>query len=109
MRCASCKHWVPSDEWQANVAGLRLCSRVEPIWTVEDRVPDAIKEGRGEADDRAHGFELNRNEAILADEYAKAAEAIFSVAKAVVNDGSTYRAVLLTRPDFGCVLHEPST
>jgi hypothetical protein len=35
-------------------------------------------------------------------------KAAFDTARAYVQDGSSYRAEMMTAPDFGCVLHSPS-
>jgi hypothetical protein len=108
MRCDTCKHWTPHDIWQAPAGGLRKCAAVRELWDVQDEVPEKIKEGRDDARDAADGLHQTPDEKVKADEYAAACEAVFSKAKAVVNDGSQYMAELLTRPDFGCVLHAPN-
>lgn len=96
-RCATCKHWTPVNSWNANAAGLRKCVAVRQRWDVEDEVPEVVREGRE--------YEWEEND--LSSRYKQAAESVFGRAKAVVNDGSQYIAELLTRHDFGCVLHEP--
>lgn len=94
-RCETCKHWKPNDEWDVEAGGLRACDRVVPKWIVEDRVPEELRDARyGGADDAEDAA------------YKAAADKVFSEAGAVVNDGSQFRAELLTRPDFGCTLHE---
>lgn len=99
-RCATCKHWMPSEKWDVKAAGLRVCGRVFPKWTVEDEIPKAIRYGR-------HGWDGDNDPVTAA--YRAAADSAFREAGAVANDGSQYRAELLTRPEFGCVLHEPTT
>lgn len=98
MNCATCKHWMPHEAWDVKAGGLRRCAAVRQKWDVEDDVPEAIKEEKWDwqYDDTPNA-------------YTKAADVVFTRAKAVVNDGSQCHAELLTRPEFGCVLHESST
>lgn len=93
-RCETCKHWTESNQWDVKAGGLRECGAVQPKWVVEDQVPEALQKGR-------YGFEGDGAQAA----YETASTECFKKAMAVVNDGSQYIAVLLTRPEFGCVLH----
>lgn len=95
--CQSCKHWMPSEDWDVKAGGLRRCGAVKQKWVVEDEVPHELREGK-------YGFEGDEDQKTAA--YFAAAERVFAKYKAVVMDGSQYRADLLTRPDFGCILHE---
>lgn len=97
MRCDTCKHWLPNEDWDVKAGGLRRCARIVPKWTLEDRVPDELREAK-------YGWKDDDDPITAA--YVAASEKIFSEAKAVVMDGSQYHAELLTRPDFGCVLFE---
>ncbi len=97
--CETCKHWKPAEAWDATAGGLRRCGAVLEQWVVQDEIPKAIREGK-------YGCEEDGDPAAVA--YMAAAEVVFSKRKAVVADGSQYHAELLTRPDFGCVLHEAS-
>lgn len=96
MHCATCKHWQPSEDWDVTAGGLRKCGAVLEKWAVEYGVPMEMFDGR-------YVYEGDGDPVKTA--YMAAAEAVFSKYKAVVNDGSSYKAELLTRPDFGCVLH----
>ena len=98
MRCDACKHWKDTDEWDVQAGGLRKCERALPKWKIEDAIPEAIRSGK-------YGFEGDDDPETAA--YKAAAEGVFAAARVAVNDGSQYCAELLTRPDFGCVLHEP--
>lgn len=92
MRCATCKHWIEGDAWDAESSGVKRCSRIEPMWIVEGKAPAQL-------DGKYHW-----EDPVLDAKYVAAIDAAFNEAKAVVQDGSSYRAELLTRPDFGCVL-----
>ena len=96
--CETCSSWTDDESWLAKAAGLRKCSAVRQLWDIEDDVPDAILEGKYQDDTGGIGAK-----------YRAATEAAFAKAKAAVNDASQYRAALLTRPDFGCVLHTDKT
>lgn len=104
--CSTCRHWRDLDEWDVKAGGLRKCAAVREKCKVEDEIGEAAREGRADAQDAAFGLDLNAEEVRRAAAYRKAVEDAFAAAKAVVNDGSSYKADLLTRPDFGCVLHE---
>ena len=76
-RCETCQHWQRSERETGSEFGLGLCEAAPMFW-------DAI-----DWDD-----ECNR---VLIKKYAGT--------KAFVQDGSGYSARLLTKPDFGCVMH----
>lgn len=95
MRCDECEFWVPSDDWDVKAGGLRRCSAVREKWRVEDEVPEAAKDAKCDEE---------YDDGQLSGLYAQASGVVFGRALAVVNDGSQYKAELLTRPDFGCVL-----
>lgn len=107
MRCDTCKHWKEHTHWDIKTAGLRECEAVRQLWDVEDDVPKTLSEVDDAMSDLEAGVDLTPDRKILADEYIKAVDRVFGAAKAVVNDGSQYIAELLTRHDFGCVLHQP--
>lgn len=98
QRCETCKHWLNTDAWDVKSAGLKRCNAVRPKWKVEDDIPEEVsREGK---------WSYEGDEGPLALAWQAATLKAFSAARAVVNDGSQYIAELLTRPDFGCVLHE---
>jgi hypothetical protein len=85
VRCGDCKHWKPAthfdDDTDAIVVleGLGFCMAVQG---------EAVQ---GDPDDTIANYNISR----LGDRIA------------VPCDGSGYRAALLTRDRFGCVLFEP--
>lgn len=92
MRCDQCKHWMPSNEWEAQGVGFRECMAVRFRWAIQDEASSGITWG-------SDHYITRRREALIA-------------AKAYVQDGSEYRAELYTAPDFFCALfaaseHEP--
>lgn len=77
--CETCKHWKTAEEhepWQG--FGLGRCQNVPMFWNATEWDEDGVRTVR--------------------DQYKNI--------KAFTQDGSDYRAYLLTRPDFGCVSHE---
>lgn len=85
-RCATCAHWTPQDyDGQFDRIGFRECVAVRQREAVEREAPTKglMSAARREAEDAA----------IIA-------------ARAVVIDGSSCMAALITGPDFGCILHE---
>ena len=90
-RCDGCVHWQLGElepHHEATRAGFRKCNGIQPRWDIEDASIAALK-GKGFI---SPGVVMQREtEAIKA-------------AKAYVQDGSQYVAVLYTGPDFGCVL-----
>ena len=82
-RCKTCKHWAPIDpnERIAFITGSGECQNTPEIWEVTERL---------EIDDYTRRHLKPAHAAVLA----------------VVEDGSSYRARLVTMPDFGCVQHE---
>lgn len=86
-RCDQCKHWG-SDEvsWEAQGSGFKHCTAVRPRWKIQDEVrpkdhPD-----------------------FLENEWIAARIAALIKSRAYVEDGSEYRALLWTAPDFFCAL-----
>lgn len=76
----TCKHWEPRNEYETGYRqGLGRCAAALMLWD--------CTEWRDDSDERV---------------FMKAHEN----AKAFVQDGSDYRAYLLTKPDFGCISHE---
>ena len=78
-RCVTCKWW--SDEATRSKPELRECDRIPQRWDAFEWDDDA-----GNWDD------------VLKPEFADI--------KAFAEDGSSYRAALVTAPDFGCVMWE---
>lgn len=77
-RCSTCQFWRPPTDGTGSDFGLGRCKAAPMFWDATD-----------------WDEECNRR---LLPEYAET--------KAFVQDGSDYRAVLLTKPDFGCVMHK---
>lgn len=86
MRCDGCKHWNEKEgcgrAWDDEEAALRpkvgLCTKAQPYWETTEWVRD---------DDDAP-VRVSRSE--------------FVGLKMFVQDGSDYKATLLTAPDFFC-------
>lgn len=77
MNCSTCKNWKPRDEYETGHSlGLGKCAAAAMFW-------DAT-----EWDEEGN---------------ARQFKPAFKDTKAFVQDGSDYKADLLTRPDFGCV------
>lgn len=83
--CDTCKHWAPypADEWGA-LRGAGTCNKVQHIQDVSDRKEDQSATWQ-------EYLELKTEHAGLL---------------AAVEDGSGYKATLITMPTFGCVQHE---
>lgn len=83
-RCKTCKHWTTEDpEGYASLAGFGECGKAPQIWDVSDR-PGKDQRWEGPR--------------VLKQEHA--------AVLAVVEDGSSYSARLVTAPGFGCVQYE---
>ena len=83
-RCKTCKHWTPEKpEEPYTLRGAGECGKAPQMWDVTDRV--------GQED----GWTYTK---VLKPEHA--------AVLAIVEDGSAYRARLVTMPGFGCVQHE---
>lgn len=84
-RCKTCAHWkAHATKDFEGVKGSGTCDAALPIWQVSEIV-------KNETD-----FTFSR---VLKPEHAGVL--------AMVEDGSAYRAILITMPDFGCVMHKP--
>lgn len=84
-RCKTCAHWdaVSPQEYGA-LRGAGICGAAPEIWTVT--------ESKWEEDPVEEYLLLKAEHAGVL---------------AMVADGSSYRAELVTMPDFGCVQHAP--
>ena len=82
-RCKTCKHWeaYKSDEWGALI-GAGICHAAREIWEVTEE---------HETTDGKSRYKTLRPE--------------HAGVMSIVEDGSSYRAGLITMPDFGCVQH----
>lgn len=78
-RCNTCKYWQKPENDYGEVPGTGNCQAVPQFWEVTEWSEDC--------DTR-----------VFKPEYAGSL--------AFVQDGSDYRAVLKTLPDFGCVQHK---
>lgn len=78
-RCNTCKHWdrVQPGEFGA-IQGAGGCKAARELWGVTESLDDGSR--------------------VLMPEHAGLL--------CLVEDGSHYRAELITMPDFGCVMHE---
>ena len=82
MRCDKCKFWGPSDTWEAKQAGMGACAGVRERWNILD-----------EASEKRHD-----------DDFTKVRCDALRAARAFVEDGIKYHAILVTAPDFFCAL-----
>lgn len=79
-KCATCKHWEKTGEYETGYGlGLGRCKAIPMFWDSTEWEEDL--EGRKFRDE-------------------------FKDTKAFAQDGSDYRAIVLTRPDFGCVSYD---
>jgi hypothetical protein len=83
-RCDKCKHWASQDgfDWEAHAVGFGWCKAVRERWVIADEATAERIDGKAA-----------RQEALKA-------------SRAYVQDGSEYRAELITGPDFFCALFE---
>lgn len=83
-RCRTCKHWQPENPNESgSLLGGGECMNAPQIWDVTEEV------------EKPCGWSSNLK---LRREHA--------AVLAVVEDGSAYKARLVTMPDFGCVQHK---
>jgi hypothetical protein len=86
MRCDQCRHWQrQSNTWEADDIGFGRCTVVRERWKIQD---EASKEVEWDAPKE---YDLRRKQALIA-------------ARAYVEDGNEYMALLFTGPDFFCAL-----
>lgn len=87
--CSTCRFWSENEhDWTANSVGFRTCKAVRERWDIQDEASRGLEwDGEGSA-------------------YEKARADALRAARAYVQDGSEYRADLVTGPDFFCALHE---
>jgi hypothetical protein len=81
MRCDGCKHWNQDQDF---AAGLGECTRAHPFWELSTWKDDD-------------------------DGYRRVLLPAAANDKMFVQDGSDYRAHLITTPDFFCAHFEPGT
>ena len=94
MRCDQCKFWGDkSDTWETGEIGFRTCLAVKERWIIADGAHEGIKHPQFDRDD----VESYRR-------WARERSDALREARAFVEDGSEYRAVLNTGPDFFCAL-----
>lgn len=94
--CKTCKHWGYKDTiigWEAEEFGKRRCMAARERWKIGD---EALARSDGKAVSATLEERAERRRQALKD------------VKMYVEDGSDYYAMLITAPEFGCVLHEPS-
>ena len=92
--CSTCKFWGDGNDehdWTATGVGFKRCQAVRERWEIQDEA--------------SKGLEWDDDDGSA---YAKARADALRASKAYVQDGSEYRADLVTGPDFGCVLHQPT-
>jgi hypothetical protein len=98
MRCDQCKHWSDKPEqvgWEAEDIGFRECKAVRERWIIQDAANGDVKYYTGDDDAGEEAWTKRRVDALKA-------------SRAYVQDGSEYRAELVTGPDFFCALFEKS-
>lgn len=89
MRCDGCQHWKKAEEdWEAQAIGFGLCVAVKARWKITDKATIGM-----EWDDEGSLFAKLRKDALRE-------------SRAYVQDGSEYRAELLTAPNFFCALYK---
>jgi hypothetical protein len=96
MRCDRCKHWDTKDAevgWEAETVGFRECQAVRERWRIQDEA-NGDKHYPGDDEEAEKAWATRRIEALRN-------------SRAYVQDGSEYRAELVTGPDFFCALFEP--
>lgn len=88
--CGKCKHWdkgcdseSTSYYWQQKSMGLGVCTKVHQFWNATEWSNDEDAEDDTRIPKEKHKCDL-----------------------AFVQDGSDYWALLLTKPEFGCVQFE---
>jgi len=90
-RCDGCKHW-DMDSGKA-FSGTGLCTKARPLWDVSEW-------------DRYGGDHDGDVDPEAAAEWTRCIKPEFADLKMFCQDGSDYRADLLTKPDFFCAHHE---
>jgi len=98
MRCDRCKFWSDKEVeigWEAEMIGFRECRAVRERWAIQDGANDGVKFYPGDDDAGEAAWIKKRNDALRA-------------SRAYVQDGSEYRAELVTGPDFFCALFQSS-
>lgn len=86
-RCAHCKYWTDDEaSWEAEGVGFKRCAAVRERWRIQDAVDVPASAPTEE-------WTARRREALKA-------------SRAYVEDGSEYKALLWTAPDFFCALFE---
>lgn len=84
MRCDECKFWNLKEG--KDYAGTGLCTKAQPLWEVS--------EWEQEYDEADH------------ERWKRGLKPQFADLKVFVQDGSDYRAIMLTAPDFFCAHFE---
>ncbi len=94
MRCDQCEFWDKDDseEWQPRGAGFRQCFAVQERWRITEPIAKSYTTPYGNGTDTP--WEI----------VEEAERAALRAARAYVQDGSEYRAELITGPDFFCAL-----
>jgi hypothetical protein len=80
MRCDQCRHWDAEEGKRKFAKGVGLCTKAKPFWDVSEWNDD--------------GDDMESWGRVLKPEFAD--QLMF------VQDGSDYKAYLVTRPDFFC-------
>lgn len=106
--CETCAHWTDREGWEQSFDGMKLCKRVRHKDAVDSDVFDhdnELSEAKAEVADVAFGEPETPETGTAEQKLRVAMDRVFGLEVAVVEDGSSYYAALLTRPTFGCVLH----
>ena len=80
-RCKTCKHWTPEGDDNGALRGAGECLKAPQMWDVT--------ESREDERDPWNDYKVLKLE--------------HAAVLAIVEDGSAYKARLVTMPNFGCV------
>ncbi len=94
MRCDQCQYWDKEYiDWASKETNFGKCTAVQERWEIENQATLTFKE---------QGFERPRDW----EKYLSLEREALKAARAYVQDGSEYRAELVTGPDFFCALFD---
>lgn len=86
-RCITCAHWEKKEGSPHDIPGSGKCLYAREIWQVTE--------------EKEHPQDPSLDHRVLMTEHA--------ALEAFVEDGSSYRAELVTMPAFGCIQHKEKT
>jgi hypothetical protein len=98
MRCDQCRHWNDppgyDESWEASEIGFKLCGAVRERWKIQDGVHGGEKHSPVDAD------------AATDERWTRERKGALAASRAYVEDGSEYKALLWTGPDFFCAFFQ---